>query len=586
MPVLLLAACASTPDRMTPLSFDALRVTTHRIDDDLLTAGLGLSGLRNPTPPAFATATAPTPSEVRRRALWTSWRGIADLGVEGGNGEVYGTFAPVVGREFSALAKVPGARQPHRVLVQVPDAFNRARPCIVVTASSGSRGIYGAVAVAAAWGLPRGCAVAYTDKGAGSDYFDRAAQQGVRADGLMGTRADVLAFAPEDADVPDGVAFKHAHSGDNPEADWGRHVEQAARFAVEALNDAFPDGPRLTVANTRVIAVGLSNGGGAVLRAAELPGDWLDGVVAGAPNVHVSGARPLFDVTTEAALLMPCALPHLDLPALPYADARCAALAADGVLPVGDVAVQRKAAYDALVAGSWTDATLRSAAVSTAFDLWRAVAATYGSAYGRFEAGAHPCGYTFAAVDAAGQPRASTAIERAAWNSDASGIPPGSGVMLVEPAERMARDPADPTRIGLQCLRGLWTGASPSSASVRAGVDATRASPPATPIPVLVVHGTDDGLIGPAFTSTPYVEAARAAGSNVRYWQVGTAQHFDAFLALPGMRASHVALIPYIHHALDRMEAQLDGGPMFKDAVIAPKAHAGALRPEDLQLPR
>src|SRR3546814_8682236 len=55
----------------------------------------------------------------------------------------------------------------------------------------------------------------------------------------------------------------------------------------------------------------ISNGGGAVLRAAELDGDWLDAVVAGEPNVFVEGGRPLYDFATEAALLQPCALLHL-----------------------------------------------------------------------------------------------------------------------------------------------------------------------------------------------------------------------------------------------------------------------------------
>ena len=70
--------------------------------------------------------------------------------------------------------------------------------CVVVTASSGSRGIYGSIAVAGAWGLPKGCAVAYTDKGAGTDYFDLDAKTGARADGTLGTAGvdGDLAFVP------------------------------------------------------------------------------------------------------------------------------------------------------------------------------------------------------------------------------------------------------------------------------------------------------------------------------------------------------------------------------------------------------
>src|SRR5687768_6929893 len=177
----LLAGCAATGPRHTAAELP-MHVTEHRGTDDLLTAGLGLDGLRVMTAPAFADPGRPTAAELRRRAIWSNWRGIADLAPGGGYGRLYGSVARVSGREFSALATVPGARQPHRVLTQVPDAFDQAKRCVVVTASSGSRGIYGAIAVAGAWGLPKGCAVAYTDKGAGTDYVDLAAGPGAAAE--------------------------------------------------------------------------------------------------------------------------------------------------------------------------------------------------------------------------------------------------------------------------------------------------------------------------------------------------------------------------------------------------------------------
>ena len=164
----------------------------------------------------------------------------------------------------------------------------------------------------------------------------------------------MLAFAP-DTTTGSGVAIKHAHSRDNPEADWGRHVRQAAEFALQALDEALPHAAPFTFANTRVIAVGLSNGGGAVLRAAELEGDWLDAVVAGEPNVFVDGhgGRSLYDYTTEAALLMPCALLHLDgLPQPPARDRveaaallRCEALQAAGLVERVDPAAQDRKAH-------------------------------------------------------------------------------------------------------------------------------------------------------------------------------------------------------------------------------------------------
>ncbi|WP_242107035.1 D-(-)-3-hydroxybutyrate oligomer hydrolase [Luteimonas aquatica] len=577
--------------------FTSERSSEHRGADDLLSAGLGLDGLRAMTPPAFADAARPTAAELRRRALWHNWRGIADLAPGGGFGEVYGNLAKVPGREYSAYARLPGARQPHRVLVQVPDAFDAKKRCVVVSASSGSRGIYGAIAVAGAWGLPKGCAVAYTDKGAGTDYFDLDAQAGARADGTpgaLGVDAD-LAFVPDAPVNASGVAFKHAHSQDNPEADWGRHVKQAAEFALHALGQAMPEAAPFTFDNTRVIAVGISNGGGAVLRAAELDGtqDWLDAVVAGEPNVQAEGARSIYDYSTEAALLMPCALLHLqDLaqPPLraqvePLWAARCASLKAAGLVEGGDAAAQAASAYARMLDGGWSEASLRAGALSAGFDLWRAVAATYASAYGRYGVGEHPCGYAFAAQGADLRARAASAGERAAWWSDAAGIPPGAGVGLLD--AKAAAVP-DPGFAGLQCLRALNDGESADALRVRKGIAEVRAGLPRRGLPVIVVHGTDDGLVPIAFSSRPWVAQAQAAGRDVRYWQVRHAQHFDAFLGLPDYAARYVPLLPYVYAALDRVDAALDGAPLPASATIE-TALRGAGKPltaAHLALPR
>jgi hydroxybutyrate-dimer hydrolase len=572
----LLAGCAATGPRHTATELP-MRVTEHRGADDLLSAGLGLDGLRVMTAPAFADPEHPTAAELRRRAIWSNWRGIADLVPGGGYGEMYGSVANVAGREFSALATVPGARQPHRVLAQVPDAFDQAKRCVVVTASSGSRGIYGSIAVAGAWGLPKGCAVAYTDKGAGTDYVDLATGPSAAEDAGA-------AFAPATA-ATSGIAFKHAHSQDNPEADWGRHVRQAADFALQSLNAAFPDATPFDLDNTRVIAVGISNGGGAVLRAAELEGTWLDAVVAGEPNVTVDGARPLYDYTTEAALLMPCALPQLGIPPMPYAAQRCAALAAAGVIGGSDLEAQQLSAYEKLRGNGWTDEALRAGSISVAFDLWRAIAATYASSYGRYEAGAHPCGYGFSALNPDLSQRNATAAERAAWWSDASGIPPGAGVTVVESKAGTA---PDSTLSGLNCLRALWSGEGADARRVRAGIAETRAALPRKGLPVVVIHGLDDGLVPVAFTSAPYVAAAQAAGRDVRYWQVRNAQHFDAFLGFPQYGALYVPLLPYVYAALDRVAAHLDNGaPLPTDAVIAttPRGVGKALEPRHLAMP-
>lgn len=558
------------------------RITEHRNGDDLLTAGLGLDGLRGMVAPAFANVDRPSPAELRKRAIWTNWRGIADLSPGGGYGQVYGSVADVPGREFAAFATLEGATQPHRVLLQVPDSFDLEKRCVVVTASSGSRGIYGSIAVAGAWGLPKGCAVAYTDKGAGTDYYDIDTRTGVRLDG---TRAEAggepLAFVPETA-ATSGMAFKHAHSGDNPEADWGRHVKQAAQFALSALSRAYPQARPFTFDNTRVIAVGISNGGGAVLRAAELEGsgvdkNWLDAVVAGEPNVYMPshGGRTLYDVTTEAALLMPCALLHLPAESLPQPPlraqaeplwaARCAALETAGLVRGADTKAQARSAYDQLRSRGWTDQVLTAGALSVGFDLWRAVAVTYASAYSRAGVGSHPCGYSFSAQNADFSLRAAAATERNAWWADGSGIPPGAGVGIID--AKLAQP--DPTLPGLQCLRALLD--RPDDSTFKKSLAATAASLPRKGLPVVVIHGTEDGLVPQAFTSAPYVAASQAAGRDVSYWQVKHAQHFDGFLALPAYGARYVPLLPYVYAALDQVSAQLDGnGRKPVDAVIEP----------------
>ncbi|MCA0395513.1 MAG: D-(-)-3-hydroxybutyrate oligomer hydrolase [Proteobacteria bacterium] len=593
-----LAACAGAPRAKRAVEatvFTAQQHSEHRGQDDLLTAGLGLDGLRAMAPPAFANPERPTAAELRRRAVWSNWRGIADLAPGGGYGELFGNLAAVPGREFGAYARVPGATQPHRVLLQLPDAFDAKKRCLVVAASSGSRGIYGAIAVAGAWGLPKGCAVAYTDKGAGTDYVDLGAGTGARADGTRGTLAEGgLAFAPEVPAGATGVAFKHAHSKDNPEADWGLHVKQAAEFALRALDDALPGEAPFTFANTRVIAVGISNGGGAVLRAAELEGAWLDAVVAGEPNVLVEGhgGRSLYDYTTEAALLMPCAQLHLQgLPQPPLTAqvaplwaARCASLKTAGLVDGDDAAAQAKSAFERMRAGGWSEGAIRAGVLSTGFDLWRAVAATYASAYGRYGVGEHPCGFAFSAQNPDFTPRAATATEQAAWWSDASGIPPGAGVGLVD----ATLAPPDFTLAGLQCLRALSTGAGEDARRVQAGIAATRAAPPRAGLPVVVIHGADDGLVPMAFSSVPYVAAAKAAGRDVRFWQVANAQHFDGFLGLPDYAARYVPLLPYVYAALDRVTAHLDGdGALPADASIAttPRGAGQPLEARHLAIP-
>jgi hydroxybutyrate-dimer hydrolase len=587
-------------DLAMPLDFlsSHVRETAHRGEDDLLTSGLGLSGLRGPPVP-FANPDAPTPLEVRRRAIQVAWKAIADLGPLGGYGELYGSGASVPGREFHAFAKIPKANSPHRILVQIPDGLDAMARCLVVTASSGSRGIYGAIALGGAWGLPRGCAVAYTDKGAGSGFFDTVTATGSALDGTGATVGDAeLEFMLASTSPQAGIAVKHAHSGDNPEADWGSHVLQAAQFGLAMLDRAFPEAAPFTAHNTRIIAVGLSNGASAVLQAAGLDHEGMfAAVVALAPNVNVpvtDAGRALYDYATEAALLLPCALTDARFDATPFArvqgqvppawTARCASLHAAGLLAASDARGQASEALERLRAGGWSDAALACAASSTAFDLWRALAATYASSYLRAGVGNMPCGFHFAAHDVAGNARATTPAERAAWWSDSSGIPPGAGVFL---DETIPGDASDPTLRGLLCLRDLWTGEGTEADTLRASVAATAARLPRKNLPLWIIHGREDGLVPDAFNSAAYATWLRANGRDPIYWSIPHAQHFDAFLVLPGFGDRYVPLLPYGYCALDRVWRHLvDGAPLTASGTPAATPRgAGKLDVAHLVLP-
>jgi len=537
--------------------------TAHRGDDDLLSAGLGLAGLQRPLPRPTSIAEC-TPALLRRRAIHSNWNGIADL--RDRDGAIGAALAkPVPGREFHAALRLPGRRQGHRVMLQLPDDFDLERPCLIVTASSGSRGVYGAIALAGAFGLPRGHAVVYTDKACGSDWFDVDTGEAPDLAGLPTADPARRLFVPPELRLPaHSVLTRHAHSQENPEADWGAHLRQAAGFALAVLSREFAGRGPFTPDNTRVVAAGLSNGGGAVLQAAADGEPWLRGAVAIAANVLPRrGGRAFYDYCSEAALWMRCAqaapalrgapspMPQAALDAM--ADTELAGLGQANHLPRALRHGGAVAAYRLLRRRGWSAAMLAAARISAAFDLWHAGSITYASALGRFAADQHPAGFRFAPVDAQGRPQPASAVDRALWWSDSSGIVPGAGVGLVGDRSR-----AD----ALIALRRLWSRRDADGQRLRAGVAETRVGPPRAGLPLLLVHGAMDGLIPAEFSSLSYLRQALAAGRAVSYWHVPRAAHFDAFLGFPGYGERFRPLLPVAWQALAALLQNLDGAPL------------------------
>ena len=226
------------------------------------------------------------------------------------------------------------------VALQVPETFDPANACMVTATSSGSRGVYGAIGTSGEWGLKKGCAVVYVDKGTGTGFFDLQNRKGYTVQGEFvdaDKTVEPLNFDPKiprreldryNRDNPNRWAIKHAHSQENPEEDWGTDTLRAIQFGFYQLNRHFADDKsvgRITPANTLVIASSVSNGGAGALRAAEEDKNgWIDGVAVSEPNVNpkrdrsftiqqgngqplVEHGRPLYDYITFYTLYEGCA---------------------------------------------------------------------------------------------------------------------------------------------------------------------------------------------------------------------------------------------------------------------------------------
>ncbi len=599
--------------------------------DDLLTAGLGLAGLRAAAPPGFADPRRPTPAELRRRAIYMAWRGLVDLAPGGGAGSLFGPRAEerIAGVELRIAVPAPGGRGADLVMLQLPRAFDPADPCLVAVASSGSRGIYGALPTAAEWGLRKGCAVVTTDKGTGNGFFDHSRRAGIRVDGVTTTDLSdpLLGFLPDPAAPPPAawrLSSKHAHAGHDPETQWGERLIAATRVAFDSLNVEYRSRLRapLTPANTRVIASGISNGGAVVLRALELDTGparerWFDAAVVSEPNAIVATAMPrlaiagperagpqrpgqapsravpvrsLLDYATLHGLLQPCAVLAETDAAAPFAaltaanrafhEGWCADLAAHGDVAGASVEARAADARARLLEAGIGAGALRLGHLNVQSQLWLSIAVTYLNAAARASAAEAPCGLGFAAVDARGAPRALTDDEWLRLYADGTGIPPTAGIAIVRDDGTPANAPG-----AARCLRAWVTAAVSGSAvaadqvgrappdfaaRLREGLAAIqmRADPGARP--VIVLHGRLDGLIPVNHSSRPWYAAAlaRARRGELRYYEVEHGQHFDAFLGLPGFATGYVPMQPYLLAAMDLMDARLRGGAVLPPSQV------------------
>ncbi len=645
-----LSACSSSGPRVNEIPTGISKLSEKTYDgttDDLLTGGLGKTGIAAAAAPAFANPAAPTAAELRRNAIYVNYRAVLDYTAAGGFGSLYGPNVDPSGAATAGEGKIAGSEiiatlddgtgaQNVTLMVQIPSTFDVNNACIILGASSGSRGVYGAIGTAGEWGLKRGCAVAYTDKGSGNGIHDLMTDTVTLRDGTQASaaaaandaffKANVSAanLAAFNTATPNRVAYKHAHSQQNPEKDWGKNTLAAARFAIYVLNEKYGDPisgstqktRKFDAGNTLVIASSISNGAGAAIAAAEQDEEGLiDGVAITEPNVYAgnngaltirqgaatvtNGGKHLLDYFTYANIFQPCAAlsanAGLSLNAAFWpavfttaAENRCAALAAKGLIAGVDKAARADDALAKMNAYGWQSETnfLQQSHFRFATN---SIVVTYLNTFGKFSVTDNVCGYSFANTAPTGEIIAQVANTQKSLFATGNGVPPTGGVNVVyndsvggARLDFLAISPstatADFALDGALCARSLATGKDAvtgaalagtlkaQSDRVLAGVNETALTGNLRGKPTIVVSGRSDTLIPVNHASRAYVgknASVEGANSKLRYIEVTNAQHFDTFIAfgaLLGYDTRYVPLHPYFVRAMDAMYAHLKTG--------------------------
>ena len=435
--------------------------------------------------------------------------------------------------------------------------------------------------------------------------------------------------------TPNRVAYKHAHSQQNPEKDWGANTLDAVRLAFYVLNErhgtasTISPGRKIrtiTPTNTLVIASSVSNGGGAALAAAEQDSEGLiDGVAVSEPNAQPASTagltiqqggttvatigKPLIDYFTYANLYQPCAVVSTQAgeslaatfwPAAYAASARarCAALAARGLLTGTTLAAQADEALAKLNAYGWHGGT--NFYQQSHFRLaTNAIVVTYVNTYGRFSVLDNVCGYSMANTDATGLVTAQLATSQAGLFASGNGVPPTTGVNIVyNPSVGGARldflatsptsSTADFALDGALCMRSLVTGRDEATGAaltgtlkaqsdrVIAGIAEVQLSGQLRGKPTIIVAGRNDTLVpvnhaARAYYGRTQLAAAASDAAKVRYIEVTNAQHFDSFIGLGAITNYDnrtVPLHPYLTHALNAMWAHLTRGTALPPSQV------------------
>ncbi len=571
---LLLTGCQTTVENKAAAPWQ-YQIAYNGVDDDLLTAGLGLEGLRS-TPPQLPDN--PSAKQLRRASYHTQFKALNDLNPAHGYGQSHGISSSqkaIAGTEYWAQRQL-NSTVSHTTLLQVPEQLNTDHPCLVVAPSSGSRNVLGAVGTTGAWALSQGCAVVYTDKGTGTEIAT--SQGSYQLNGLW--QADTIEGPVIlKSGVKNQVVFKHAYSQTNPEQWWGHMVLDSIEYALASLS-------RLGYSSNDflVLAASVSNGGGAVVKAAELDTKQLiDAVVAAEPQLFVNEyefivntsdhtakitSQPLIELANHAGMLQPCASLSVELKDAPFSsqlavikpmlELRCQQLAEHGFLDSENELSLPEQAIDQLKTKGWTTSSMTLLPFNTLTQLWASINITYTNSYLQSEAKELICDVGYSAFNAMAQ-----SIELGAhdWQNMfalSSGIAP---TLNIEPA--YFETGQLPSKLLFQpgygfapqhCLYQQWQQAKQSKNQYYQHVQSTSVTGKSLNIPMIILHGTADGIVSINHSSRAYYHKAKQLGNHLlRLYEIETAQHFDALLSLPDFDKDFAAMHPHLEAALDLM---------------------------------
>lgn len=559
------------------------------ITNDLLTGGLGKSGLQGAAP-GYADAENPTSAELRTNSIYANYRGVLDMSTAGGYGTLWGPNlladgtvtageGLVAGVEIIAFEDEGDGAKNVTMMVQIPDSFDPDNPCIITGPSSGSGGIYSAIGSSGEWGLVHGCAVAYTDGGRGTGVHNLSTNTVTLIDGLpvdasiAGTNsvftADLTAAELDafNSATPNRVAYKHAHSKQNPEVKWGKNVLSSIKFAFYAINQELENtgytGPQITKYNTIVIASSVSNGGNASLRAVEQDSQGLiDGAAVSEPGINIgepgnfsivqgsqapftNHSKVLYDYFSLSNIYQSCAIFAPENAGSPFhftpqaiGEARCLSLYEKGLLSSPTFIGQSTEAQQIMQDAGFLVEQNPLQAVSQWTLISDAIAVTYANAYSKTGVEDNLCGYSLGATTHshqapnladpdAGLPTALSDAAAAVLFASASGIAPSGGISIIYNdslnGPREARHSVSPSSgrqdnslDGAICLRNLYEGKdivtgvplsgsmSDTSHALLAGINQIKVSGKVGGIPTIAVAGRADSILPANHSSRAY----------------------------------------------------------------------------------